>query len=317
VPDAERSELPANLARRWGIASLIATPIMRGEEIVGILSATYRTRTGPFSPRQRRLIVGIAHATAIALENARLIADLQAASRLKTEFVSTMSHELRTPLNVILGFCEMARDPALTRADLGVYHDRIELAGRHLLELVESTLEIGKLESGRDDLQLERVELPVFWERLGREYAVRPRNDQVVLEWSPSAPAVELLVDPRKLAMIVRNLVSNALKFTDHGFVRVAAFLDGDTVVLRVADTGIGIAPGDHERIFEMFRQGDGSDSRRHAGTGLGLYIVRRFAHQLGGRVHVDSEAGRGAVFTVRLPTAGLRALDETIRATG
>jgi signal transduction histidine kinase len=211
----------------------------------------------------------------------------------------------------------MARDPGVTPADLRLYHDRIELAGRTLLELVEGTLEIGKLESGRDDIQLQRVDLPAFWDRLGREYAVLPRNQRVVLEWRPNVPAVVVLADPRKLAMIVRNLVGNALKFTDEGFVRAEALLDGDHVVLRVSDSGIGIDPQDQERIFEMFRQGDGSDSRRHAGTGLGLYIVRRFVQQLGGTVRLASAPGHGAVFEVRLPSAAVRQPDEMARAAG
>jgi signal transduction histidine kinase len=117
---------------------------------------------------------------------------------------------------------------------------------------------------------------------------------------------VVLLADPRRLAMIVRNLVSNALKFTDEGFVRAEAFLDGNHLVLRVSDSGIGIQPGDQEKIFEMFCQGDGSDSRRHGGTGLGLYIVRGFAEQLGGTVELASTPGRGSVFTVRLPLPGV-----------
>jgi signal transduction histidine kinase len=106
--------------------------------------------------------------------------------------------------------------------------------------------------------------------------------------------------------MVVRNLVSNALKFTEQGFVRAEAVVDGTDLLLRVSDTGIGIDPQDHDRVFDMFCQADGSDSRRHGGTGLGLYIVRRFVQQLGGRVELASRPGRGSVFTVRVP--GVRA---------
>jgi signal transduction histidine kinase len=223
---------------------------------------------------------------------------------MKTEFVSTMSHELRTPLNVILGFCEMLRDPATTRMEREVCHQRIELAARILLELVESTLEVGRLETGRDEPALEPVELAPMWEKLGREYAVLPRRGAVGLEWSTCPAGVVVEADPRRLAMVVRNLVSNALKFTDEGFVRAEAFLDGLDIVLRVSDSGIGIAPADQEKVFEIFCQADGSDSRRHGGTGLGLYIVRRFSAQFGGTVELESAPGRGSVFTVRLPVA-------------
>jgi PAS domain S-box-containing protein len=306
VPDvAHSSLLPSTLARRWRLASVLMAPISRGGEMVGFIVAMYRERLGPFTAKQRRLALGIAHATAIALENARLITDLQAASRMKTEFVSTMSHELRTPLNVILGFCEMARDPNADHAARELCHERIEMAGRTLLEMIESTLEVGKLEAGREHLELEPVALPVFWKKLGREYAVRPRTREVALEWSSTVPDVVLLTDARKLAMVLRNLVSNALKFTDSGFVRVEVLQEPDDLVLRVADTGIGIAAEDHEKIFEMFCQGDGSDSRRHGGTGLGLYIVRRVVHQLGGWVELESAVGEGSVFSVRLPYKG------------
>jgi PAS domain S-box-containing protein len=305
LPDVAHSIFPAALARRWRLASLLLAPITRGDEMVGFIVAMDRERVGPFTAKQRRLALGIAHTTAIALENARLITDLQAASRMKTEFVSTMSHELRTPLNVILGFCEMARDPEADHAARELCHERIEMAGRTLLEMIESTLEVGKLEAGREDLELEPVELPAFWEKLGREYAVRPRSGDVVLEWSARVPDVVVLTDARKLAMVVRNLVSNALKFTESGFVRVEVLHEPEELVLRVADTGIGIEPADQEKIFEMFCQGDGSDSRRHGGTGLGLYIVRRVVEQLGGRVDLESAVGWGSIFSVRLPYSG------------
>src|SRR5262249_25180290 len=142
LTDPDRQTLmPAAGLRHMETASLLAAPITRGTDIVAVLNSGYRERTGPFSEKQRRIARGIAHATAIALENVRLIADLQAASRLKTEFVSTMSHELRTPLHVILGSCEMAQDAAIPPAERTVSLDRIHRAGRTLLELIEDTLE--------------------------------------------------------------------------------------------------------------------------------------------------------------------------------
>jgi signal transduction histidine kinase len=132
-----------------------------------------------------------------------------------------------------------------------------------------------------------------------------PRNADVRLEWSDAVPDVRLVTDARKLTVVVRNLIGNALKFTEHGWVRAEATLDDGAVVLRVADTGIGIRAEDQEAIFEMFRQADGSDSRRYGGTGLGLYIVRRFVQQLGGTIALESAPGRGSVFHVRLPAAG------------
>ncbi len=296
--------VPPTLMERWDITSLLVAPIERGAGVVGVLVAEHRHRTGPFSVRERRLARGMAQATALALENARLIRDLQTASRLKTEFVSTMSHELRTPLNVILGYAEMASDPGFDATALRVHADRIEHAGRELLDLIERTLEIGRIELGRDAVRLEPVLLSTLWADLHAACSRMPRTDGVVLRWSDTAPRVSLLTDPRKLTLILRNLVGNALKFTAAGSVTVDARVEDDAVVLRVTDTGIGIRPEDCETIFDIFRQADGSDTRRYGGVGLGLYIVRRCVQQLDGGVHLESRVGAGSVFTVRLPIA-------------
>jgi PAS domain S-box-containing protein len=299
--DAE-AFVPAWLLRRWHVGPMLAAPLVRRGEVVGMLLNGYRTGGPRFTSRQRRLALGTAQAAAVALENVRLIADLQAASRVKSEFLSTMSHELRTPLNVVLGYVEMARDERLAHPDRRSALERVDAAGRDLLQLIESTLEIGRIEAGRDDVRLATLDLAAFWRELGAACDRLPRHAGVQLHWRPAAPGLELASDPRKLTVIVRNLVGNALKFTAEGSVSASLVIEGDRVVLRVADTGIGIHPDDQETVFEMFRQADGSDTRQHGGTGLGLYLVRRFAAQLGGTVQLDSAPGRGSVFTVTLP---------------
>ena len=299
---AGQPSLFASLLERWSISSMLAVPISRGEEIVGSLVVGYRRSTGPFSDKQRRLVLGIAHATALALENARLITDLQAANRVKTEFVSTMSHELRTPLNVMLGYAEMAQDVNLGERDRLAYVHRIQGAGRDLLDLIESTLEVGRMEAGRDGVRLEPVPVSAFCDEVRRACASLPRRDGVRLEWPVARGDVIVLTDPRKLTLVLRNLVGNALKFTEQGWVCVEVEVDGQGLLLRVSDTGIGIRAEDAETIFEMFHQADNSDRRRFGGSGLGLYIVRRCVEQLGGTIAVESAPGRGAAFTVRLP---------------
>jgi signal transduction histidine kinase len=236
----------------------------------------------------------------------RLVSELERASRVKSEFLSTMSHELRTPLNVILGFAEMARDQGFEWPQREGFVLAIEKAGRQLLELVDDTLAIGKLDAGRDEPRFEDVHLPPFWRRLGTGCASMPRKPGVLLEWGTVAPDVMIHTDPRKLTVVVRNLVSNALKFTEHGFVGTRVWMDGDVVSVAVTDTGIGIRPEDQEAIFEMFRQADGSDARAFDGAGLGLYLVRQFVQQLGGAVVLESAPGRGSTFTVTLPRAGV-----------
>ena len=299
----DRELVRPELLQRWEVAGGLCAPIPGRMDIVGFLCVGHRGEHEPFTPRQRQLALGIAEATAVAFDNARLIADLQRANRLKSEFVSTISHELRTPLNVILGFTEMARDPEL-RGDVDRFLGRVDASARELLDLVESTLAVGKLEAGRDDVQLETVRLPEFWRKLRDGFTAIAQSPAVTLDWCADVPDVELTTDPRKLAIVTRNLIGNALKFTEQGWVRATARAEHDAVVIEVADTGIGIRPEDQEAVFEMFRQVDGSEARRFAGTGLGLYIVRRFVHRLGGTVSLASEPGKGSVFTVRLERA-------------
>jgi PAS domain S-box-containing protein len=293
---------PATLFAAGGVTpidpSTLAIALCRGDEVVGVhvLAAP-----APFTPEDRRIANGVAMMVSMALANADLVGRLEEASRLRSEFVSTMSHELRTPLNVMLGYTEMLRDEPdeTTRWTL---LDRMEASGRDLLELIESTLDLGRIEAGRDAVRLETISLRTLLLAIGASCSRFPRPIGVTLRWPGEPPDCALTTDPRKLTVIVRNLVGNALKFTDHGCVELEAVVNGDAIVLRVRDTGIGIRPEDHERVFDMFRQADGSDSRRFGGTGLGLYIVRRFVRQLGGTIRLESAPGAGSTFTVTLP---------------
>src|SRR5262249_3444758 len=237
-----------------------------------------------------------------ALANARLLTALERTSRLKSEFVSTVSHELRTPLNVILGNAEMLDDSHTAPAEREVCAAAIRRAGRELLDMVENTLEVGKLEAGRSRASLTEIPLSELWAELQRSCADLARRPGVVLEWGEIEDRGAVTTDPRKLATVLKNLVGNALKFTARGAVRVTLRRRGDALELCVADTGIGIAPERHGEVFEMFRQVDGSDSRAYDGAGLGLYIVERFVRELGGSVALQSELGQGATFTVSLP---------------
>ena len=183
---------------------------------------------------------------------------------------------------------------------------KIEDAGRELFGLIEDTLQIGRLDAGRDEVRLEWVALPELWRSLGEACRRLPRRAPVTLDWNEAAP-IALVSDPRKLGIVVRNLVGNALKFTEQGHVRASAEREGEQLVIEIRDTGIGIAPEDQAVVFEKFRQVDGSDSRRFGGAGLGLYIARCYVDQLGGTVTLASRPGIGSTFTVRLPLGDAR----------
>jgi signal transduction histidine kinase len=312
LADADQQALvPVQMLRRFATRAALYAPIARGERIVGVLVNGYASRVGPFSERQRRLTIGIAHALAPALETGRLIAELQAASQLKSQFVATMSHELRTPLNVISGYTEMLSDEEMqpgspTWSDLV---GRIQRSALELNDLVTATLDMSRLEVGHEPLNRERVVVEALCLRL--EGDVQPLvQPGVTLRWKLDLGHASIVTDEVKLRTILKNLVVNALKFTSSGFVEVRAETDEDVLVLSVRDTGIGIAPEHQSMIFDMFRQVDGTSTRRFSGVGLGLHIVQRLARLLGGTVTVASEAGQGSTFTVRLPGSVRAALD-------
>ena len=289
--------------REGGVAECAYVLVRHAGQTLGVLTFS-RYRAVSFNEAECRLMLGVAHQTAQALRNAELLAALRHANALKSEFVSTMSHELRTPLNVILGFTEMLGDERLAAAERRDCLSRVDAAARDLLGLIESTLEIGKLEADREIVRREWIDLAVYWADLSAACGRLPRAAAVALRWSEIAPTVRVETDIRKITVIVRNLVGNALKFTSAGAVTVDLAVQPGGLLLRVADSGIGIRPQDQAVIFDMFRQADGSDARQYGGSGLGLYIVRRFAEQLGGSVELESTPGVGATFIVRLPTA-------------
>jgi signal transduction histidine kinase len=294
--------VPVALEPRLGLRSALLAPIFDQGVLTGVITFGWRERAGAAPVRARRLALGIAHATAIALRNGRLIGDLQAASRLKSEFVATMSHELRTPLNVILGYTELLADPQFGTLgnDQEAMLDATRRSAVELLELVNATLGLNRLDTGHDPIDVAPIALDTLFSEVGREVTALCA-EPVRLAWH--ADVDDLVHSDRvKLKTIVKNLVGNALKFTEAGEVVVQAHREHDCLVLRVRDTGIGIAPEQLPVIFEMFRQADGSATRRHGGVGLGLHIVQRLTEALGGTVGVESTPGRGSTFTVVLP---------------
>ena len=298
----------ANL-RDAGLTALGALPLIAGGLTHGVLVVL---AARPLSPALRQALQAMADAIAAAMERiaaeearARLLAELEEANRVKSEFVSTMSHELRTPLNVIMGYADMLEDPEYPDPTFALA--RIRHANRELLELIEATLDLNRLESGRDDPCLEDVRLADLWQELAAEYAAVSPGTHLALQWH-AVDGIVLRTDRRKLKIILKNLVGNALKFTRRGTVTVAAEQEGASCAITVHDTGIGIPPDAIPHIFEMFRQADSSDRRSYGGVGLGLHIVQRLCLQLGAQVKVVSRLGEGSVFTVELPVVGPKA---------
>jgi PAS domain S-box-containing protein len=299
--DPERDALIAALSAQQGNSALMFMALRRRDEIIGIHTAAHRDGTTLFTPSQERIARGIAQLASLALEDARLVDELERANRLKSEFVATMSHELRTPLNIILGYHSLLLDG--TFGDLAPeQHDSIERADRNaraLLELITATLDMSRLESGQLPFDLREFHLAELLCEIDAETRDLQRKPAVRFAWEPVPVLPPLHSDPSKIKVVVKNLVGNAVKFTDAGTITVRAGRAGDGVEICVSDTGRGIAPDLLPVIFEPFRQ---ATADHRGGVGLGLYIVRRLLGELGGSVAVDSEPGRGSTFRVWVP---------------
>ena len=293
------------LYRRWGISSFLAAPMIRANRFSGAIVVGFRQRCGPFSARERRIAEGIAAQAAVAVDNARLVEDLRHANELKSEFLGTMSHELRTPLNAILGYAQLLRDEIMGAVNVEQAQalERVLINGCGLLDLINTTLDINRLEAGRVTLHPSTFTLEQLLGELRHEFGLRVREG-VTLTWPERVDVPALYTDHGKLKTVLRNLIDNALKFTPAGAVTISArvALQQERVWLSVQDTGVGIPPSAIPGIFEMFQQVDGSQSASRTGVGLGLYVVRRYAELLGGKVMVDSMPGAGSTFTVDIP---------------
>ena len=243
-------------------------------------------------------------------ETAHLAAveEAQRANAAKSEFLATMSHEIRTPLNAIVGFSELLAERRLPEAERD-YAERIHTASLSLLALVNDVLDFSKIEAGKLDLDEAPFDLAQVLRRAAgaNEFNARRKNIAFVTHIAPGTP-LRLVGDATRLAQILTNLASNAVKFTASGEVRVAVDnlpgQDPDSALLRfmVSDTGIGIPAHKQQLIFDAFAQADNSTSRQFGGTGLGLAICKRLALLMGGDVGLESRPGRGSDFSVILP---------------
>ncbi|MDX2169546.1 MAG: ATP-binding protein [Deltaproteobacteria bacterium] len=284
-------------------ARVLAMALRRGGELIGIHAARYFNRQAPCSPSQERIAGGIAQLASLALENARLVAELDRADRVKSDFVASMSHELRTPLNVIIGYSDLLADQVFGElaAEQADTVRRIGEQGRELLELVNTTLDMSRLESGRIPLAVQQVDLVALLSEIELEVHLVRRQASLRLVWNVPGDLPALATDPIKLKVVVKNLLLNAIKFTDEGTITLSAACRDGGVEIRIADTGIGIAADMLPHIFEPFRQAAQGNERR-GGVGLGLHIVRRLLDMLDGEVDVVSEPGRGSTFRVWIP---------------
>jgi two-component system, chemotaxis family, sensor kinase CheA len=246
---------------------------------------------------------------------------LEEANEARTQFLSTMTHELRTPLTAILGFSQIIlRDLEYQQRDGQRSRDNVERIiknGNHLLDLINDTLDLLKIEAGRMNVNICTVQLPTLISDVIEEIRPLASEKKLPLHAHFSEDIDEIESDPGKLHQILLNLISNAIKFTSQGEVCVSVTHqippEGEErcVAITVKDTGIGIAPELHEHIFDAFYQGDSSITRKYGGTGLGLSIVHQLTFLLGGTLELVSSPGQGSAFTLYLPPVPVTAHDE------
>jgi signal transduction histidine kinase len=299
------------------LRTMLAVPMLKAGELLGVITI-YRHEVRPFTDSQIGLIETFADQAVIAIENTRLfeevqartrelaktVDDLEIASQHKNQFVANMSHELRTPLAAILGYAELMQE--------GFYGDqseksldaltRIRSNGKHLLGLINTVLDIAKIESGQFTLNMAEYDIESMVETVRSATESLAQNKKLSLKTEVAKSLPIGLGDEQRLTQVLLNLVGNAIKFTDSGEVRVRATAIDRHFNVSVIDTGPGIPANQQTRIFEQFHQVDSSNTKAKGGTGLGLAIAKQIVEMHGGRIWVESMVGKGSTFKMEIP---------------
>jgi len=297
------------LFRKHGLVSYIGLPIITDGEVLGVLGFYLREKHR-FTPEEIGFLSTIAGQVAVAVYNSQLYEQIKTqakklheANKTKDEFLSVMSHELRTPLNVIMGYAQVLSSGMM--GDITPEQEKslkkLMLHADDLLNMINNILQAGRIQSGLIDVDIEGVNLDDFLGEMESAYEFRSKQ-AVGLIWQGPPNLLIFKTDRTKLKHIIQNLVNNAVKFTEEGSVTVTVRSINEAVEFEVRDTGVGIPSDSLVSIFEMFRQADSSKTRSYGGTGVGLYIVKKFTEALNGQVHVESIVGKGTTFTLTLP---------------
>jgi signal transduction histidine kinase len=305
VDAARLADLGAQLAKDGPVANTYLEVHQQNKELVSTL-AELRERQEDLLGLTRELEDTNRGIVALYAEIEDKAERLRRADEMKSRFLSNTSHELRTPLSSIRALAKLLLDRL--DGDLSVEQERqvkfIESAANDLSELVNDLLDLAKIEAGKVELLREPVVVDHLFRAL--KGMLRPLVDEARVELVFETPAFDepFESDEGKISQILRNFISNALKFTEQGSVRVGATWDrtADTITFAVSDTGIGISPDNLQLIFEEFSQIEHPLQRRSKGTGLGLPLCRKLAELLGGRVEVASQVGAGSTFSLVLP---------------
>jgi signal transduction histidine kinase len=299
------------LLRSEGLVAFLGVPLRAKSGVSGSLAVFTRWEYD-FTDQERDFAAALAGQLAIAIEHTRLYeqierqaTELRNANKLKDDLLAVASHQLRNPVNILSRNTNMLIERTLGEIS-PIQENALQMMMRQCKELhavITSMLQVNFIES---DLVQPEFHETNFWEflyELKSSYDSQPAKDiKLIWDFSPDLPLLQ--ADRGKLNLILQHVIDNAIKFTEHGYVRVSArYLAGRKVMeFEVSDTGIGIAADDLPKIFEKFRRIDSSESEIYSGVGLGLYIVKKFVHLLGGIIDVESKVGQGSTVTIRIP---------------
>lgn len=290
--------------------SAIALPLVHRERLLGIMSVAKLREETPFNPGDEELFTVLGSQVAVAMDNARLLAEIQTAyqrlselDHLKSEFISIASHELRSPLAVVLSYTTLLEDEAT--GPMREHMSQVVQAAMQLRSVIDEMVSLRRLDTGEAQVHIASCALAgVVQESLeDLRLLVEGKRQRTTVNLPPDLASVR--ADDQLLRLILGNLISNAIKFTpEGGAIDISAHMEGQRVITAVHDTGVGIPEEEQERIFQRFYQVEDSLRRRHGGIGLGLAIAREMADLMDGRIWVQSQPGRGSTFYLSLPAA-------------
>jgi signal transduction histidine kinase len=350
------------VARNFGIRGFLAAPLIsKNGDVIGVIRALSKSPRD-FTAQEIELFEQMVSGAAIAIENSRLYMDLTISNNAKSEFLGVMSHELRTPLNIIMGYANLIKDD-LAGESAAPHRQSLQIIEHHansLLDIINAIMDATRIESGNVAVDKQEVYITDLFEQLKSTCAL-PKDKDIALLWELPDDLPNITSDYEKLRRILRNLIDNAIKFTQTGTITVSARLvehgaalylmkreanpvnqeaqnhgrpvpsvtyqvpddtaveskpgtwhvtpdtedkirDTRVIEFSVQDTGIGIAEQTLPFIFEIFRQGDSSNTRAYEGAGLGLYVAKKYSELLGANISVESSVGQGSTFTVAVP---------------